>query len=90
MQVFRSTIRFGVQSTTSGVAFAEYPENWLTCERLGYDVAYATDHFVAYSPERGPANVLEKHDSAIRDGIVARRNRPCYRRSHKYVSLHGR
>jgi alkanesulfonate monooxygenase SsuD/methylene tetrahydromethanopterin reductase-like flavin-dependent oxidoreductase (luciferase family) len=26
---------------------------------LGYDVTYATDHFVSFSPERGPNSVLE-------------------------------
>jgi len=59
MQVFGNTIRFGVQASTTRWTFSEYLENWKKCERLGYDVAYATDHFVSYSPERGPTSVLE-------------------------------
>jgi alkanesulfonate monooxygenase SsuD/methylene tetrahydromethanopterin reductase-like flavin-dependent oxidoreductase (luciferase family) len=59
MQVFGNTIRFAVQATTTRWTFPQYLENWLTCERLGFDVTYATDHFVSYSPERGPVSVLE-------------------------------
>jgi alkanesulfonate monooxygenase SsuD/methylene tetrahydromethanopterin reductase-like flavin-dependent oxidoreductase (luciferase family) len=59
MQIFGDTIRFNVQATTTRWTFPQYLENWKTCERLGYDVTYATDHFVSYSSERGPASVLE-------------------------------
>ena len=58
-QVFGNTIRFAVQATTSRLSYKDYLDHWLTCERLGYDVAYATDHFVVDSPELGPGSVLE-------------------------------
>lgn len=50
MQVFGNTIRFNVQATTRGWSFAEYRDNWLRFEALGYDVAYAVDHFVSENP----------------------------------------
>jgi alkanesulfonate monooxygenase SsuD/methylene tetrahydromethanopterin reductase-like flavin-dependent oxidoreductase (luciferase family) len=59
MQIFGSTVRFGVQATTSRLSYADYLSHWLTCERLGYDIAYVTDHFVTESPELGPGSVFE-------------------------------
>lgn len=57
--IFANSIRFGVQLTTQRQTFDQYLSNWLTCERLGYDIAYATDHLVFVSPETGPAPVFE-------------------------------
>jgi alkanesulfonate monooxygenase SsuD/methylene tetrahydromethanopterin reductase-like flavin-dependent oxidoreductase (luciferase family) len=83
MQVFGNTVRFCVQATTSRHSFGEYLANWLTCERLGYDVAYATDHFVSYSPERGASSVFEgptllsamaAHTSRMRCGLMVASN----------------
>ena len=59
MQLFGNKVRFAVQATTTRTTYTEYLSNWLTCERLGYDVAYVTDHFSSYSPETGPASVFE-------------------------------
>jgi len=59
MQVFGSTVRFGVQATPTRLSYDQYRDNWLTCERLGFDIAYVTDHFVVYSPEAGPGSVFE-------------------------------
>jgi alkanesulfonate monooxygenase SsuD/methylene tetrahydromethanopterin reductase-like flavin-dependent oxidoreductase (luciferase family) len=59
MQVFGHTIRFCVQATPTRHTYAEYQSNWLACERLGYDVAYVTDHFVSHNPETGPNSVFE-------------------------------
>jgi alkanesulfonate monooxygenase SsuD/methylene tetrahydromethanopterin reductase-like flavin-dependent oxidoreductase (luciferase family) len=59
MQVFGNTVRFGVQATPTRIPFDEYLANWQTCERLGYDVAYVTDHFVLASPEQGASSVFE-------------------------------
>jgi alkanesulfonate monooxygenase SsuD/methylene tetrahydromethanopterin reductase-like flavin-dependent oxidoreductase (luciferase family) len=59
MQLFANQIRFGVQATPTRMSYAEYLANWLTCERLGYDIAYVTDHFGIYSPETGPGSVFE-------------------------------
>jgi alkanesulfonate monooxygenase SsuD/methylene tetrahydromethanopterin reductase-like flavin-dependent oxidoreductase (luciferase family) len=59
MQVFGSRVRFAVQATPTRTSYDDYLKNWLTCERLGYDVAYVTDHFSSYSPETGPASVFE-------------------------------
>jgi alkanesulfonate monooxygenase SsuD/methylene tetrahydromethanopterin reductase-like flavin-dependent oxidoreductase (luciferase family) len=59
MQVFGSKVRFAVQATPTRMSYADYLENWLHCEELGYDVAYVTDHFSFYSPETGPSSVFE-------------------------------
>ena len=59
MQLFGNRVRFGVQATPTRMSYSEYLNNWLTCERLGYDIAYVTDHFSFYSPETGPASVFE-------------------------------
>ncbi len=59
MQLFGNTVRFGVQATPTRLSYSEYLSNWLMCEDLGYDIAYVTDHFSSYSPETGPASVLE-------------------------------
>src|SRR5262245_58848068 len=59
MQVFGNIVRFGVQATPNRLSFAEYRDNWLKCERLGYDVTYVTDHFVSYNPQTGPTSVFE-------------------------------
>jgi alkanesulfonate monooxygenase SsuD/methylene tetrahydromethanopterin reductase-like flavin-dependent oxidoreductase (luciferase family) len=59
MQVFGTKVRFNVQATTGRISYADYLNHWLACERLGYDVAYATDHFALYSPKTGPGTVLE-------------------------------
>ena len=59
MQIFGNQIRFGVQATPTRTPYSEYLDNWLTCERLGYDIAYVTDHFAVYSPESGPGSVFE-------------------------------
>ena len=59
MQVFGPTVRFNVQCTPTRLTYEQFRDNWLTCERLGYDVAYCTDHFVAYVPDRGPVSVME-------------------------------
>jgi len=59
MQLFGNSVRFGVQLTTQRLSYAQYRENWLACERLGFDIAYATDHLVFVSPETGPAPVFE-------------------------------
>jgi alkanesulfonate monooxygenase SsuD/methylene tetrahydromethanopterin reductase-like flavin-dependent oxidoreductase (luciferase family) len=83
MQLFDTRVRFAVQATTSRISFADYLANWQLCERLGYDVAYATDHFVSYSLERGPATVLEgptllsamaAHTSTMRCGLMVAGN----------------
>ena len=83
MQLFGNTIRFNVQATTGRVSFADYLANWQLCERLGYDVSYATDHFVMYSAETGPAPVLEgptvlsamaAHTSTMRCGLMVAGN----------------
>ena len=83
MQVFGNTVRFCVQATTTRHSFAEYLENWLTCERLGYDASYVTDHFVSYSPEGGANPVFEgptllsamaAHTSRMRCGIMVAGN----------------
>ena len=58
-QIFGSTIRFAVQATPTRLSYQEYLDQWLTCERLGYDIAYVTDHFVVDSPELGPGPVFE-------------------------------
>jgi len=59
MQLFANKVRFAVQATPTRTSYPEYLANWLTCERLGYDIAYVTDHFSSYSPETGPASVYE-------------------------------
>jgi alkanesulfonate monooxygenase SsuD/methylene tetrahydromethanopterin reductase-like flavin-dependent oxidoreductase (luciferase family) len=59
MQLFANKVRFAVQATPTRTSYSEYLSNWLTCERLGYDIAYVTDHFSAYSPETGSASVFE-------------------------------
>ncbi|HLF76340.1 MAG TPA: LLM class flavin-dependent oxidoreductase [Dehalococcoidia bacterium] len=59
MQVFGNSIRFGVQLATSRTPYAQYRENWLTCERLGYDIAYVTDHFVFPGTDQGQIPVME-------------------------------
>ena len=59
MQVFGHTVRFGIQAIPTRLSYADYLANWLTCERLGYDVSYVTDHFVVYSQETGPGSVFE-------------------------------
>jgi alkanesulfonate monooxygenase SsuD/methylene tetrahydromethanopterin reductase-like flavin-dependent oxidoreductase (luciferase family) len=59
MQIFGSTIRFGVQAPPTRLSYEAYRDQWLTCERLGFDIAYVTDHFVVYSPEAGPGSVFE-------------------------------
>ena len=58
-QIFGAKIRFCVQATLMRLSCARYIGNWLLCEKLGYDVAYVTDHLVLYSPETGPAPVFE-------------------------------
>jgi alkanesulfonate monooxygenase SsuD/methylene tetrahydromethanopterin reductase-like flavin-dependent oxidoreductase (luciferase family) len=58
-QVFGNTIRFAVQATPSRLTYQDYLAHWLECERLGYDIAYVTDHFVVDSPEMGPGSVFE-------------------------------
>ncbi|HEX5141773.1 MAG TPA: LLM class flavin-dependent oxidoreductase [Dehalococcoidia bacterium] len=59
MQVFGDTIRFNVQATNMGWTYEEYKDNWLQFEALGYDVAYAVDHFATENPTAGPRPVLE-------------------------------
>jgi alkanesulfonate monooxygenase SsuD/methylene tetrahydromethanopterin reductase-like flavin-dependent oxidoreductase (luciferase family) len=59
MQPFGNLVRFNVQATPTRLSYSQYQENWLTCERLGFDVTYVTDHFVTYSPETGPGSVFE-------------------------------
>lgn len=59
MQLFGEQVRFGVQCTTSRQPYAAYLENWLTCERLGYDIAYVTDHFAFPASEGNAVSVLE-------------------------------
>lgn len=59
MQVFGSTVRFGVQAGASRVSYTDYLANWQRCKELGYDVGYATDHFVSSLPETGVAPVFE-------------------------------
>lgn len=83
MQLFGNTIRFNIQATPNRLSFADYLANWQTCERLGYDVAYVTDHFVTYSPETGPGSVFEgptllsamaAHTSRMRCGLMVAGN----------------
>ena len=50
MQVFGPTVRFNVQVTSSRHSYEAFRENWLLCERLGYDVAYSVDHYVSGQP----------------------------------------
>jgi alkanesulfonate monooxygenase SsuD/methylene tetrahydromethanopterin reductase-like flavin-dependent oxidoreductase (luciferase family) len=59
MQLFGNKVRFAVQATPTRTSYVDYVSNWLTCERLGYDIAYVTDHFATYSPETGPGSVFE-------------------------------
>jgi alkanesulfonate monooxygenase SsuD/methylene tetrahydromethanopterin reductase-like flavin-dependent oxidoreductase (luciferase family) len=59
MQLFGNKVRFAVQATPTRIPYADYVSHWLTCERLGYDIAYVTDHFATYSPETGPGSVFE-------------------------------
>ena len=56
MQVFGPTVRFNVQCTPTRHSYDQFRDNWLLCERLGFDVAYSTDHFVAGQPDH---SVLE-------------------------------
>ena len=58
-QVFGESIRFGVQVSSSRVSFEEYTSNWLACERLGYDIAYVTDHFAFPPTDAGPVSLFE-------------------------------
>ena len=51
-----STVRFNVQCTPTRHSYEQFRDNWLLCERLGFDVAYSTDHFVSGQPEN---SVLE-------------------------------
>jgi alkanesulfonate monooxygenase SsuD/methylene tetrahydromethanopterin reductase-like flavin-dependent oxidoreductase (luciferase family) len=59
MQVFGDTIRFNIQATTSRWSYAEFRDNWLSFEDLGFDVAYAVDHFVSENPAFGASPVWE-------------------------------
>ena len=59
MQVFGKTIRFNVQASTTRWTYAQFLENWLAFERLGFDVAYVTDHFVSENPEYWSSPVWE-------------------------------
>ncbi len=59
MQIFGNTIRFNVQATTTRWTYPEFRDNWLLFERLGYDVAYVTDHFVSENPQAGLSPVWE-------------------------------
>ena len=56
MQVFGPTVRFNVQCTPTRHSYDQFRDNWLLCERLGFDVAYSTDHFVSGQPDN---SVLE-------------------------------
>jgi alkanesulfonate monooxygenase SsuD/methylene tetrahydromethanopterin reductase-like flavin-dependent oxidoreductase (luciferase family) len=59
MQVFGNTVRFNLQATTNRWTYAQYRDNWLRFEDLGYDVTYVVDHFVSYNPETGSAPIFE-------------------------------
>ena len=59
MQVFGDVVRFNIQATTSRWTYQQFLENWITFERLGYDVSYVVDHFVSYSPETGSNSIFE-------------------------------
>ena len=56
MQVFGPAVRFNVQCTPTRHTYDQFRDNWLLCERLGFDVAYSTDHFVSGQPDN---SVLE-------------------------------
>jgi alkanesulfonate monooxygenase SsuD/methylene tetrahydromethanopterin reductase-like flavin-dependent oxidoreductase (luciferase family) len=73
MQLFANKVRFAVQATTTRISYAEYLSNWLTCEGLGYDIAYVTDHLSSYSPETGPASVFES--TTLVSAMAARTSR---------------
>jgi alkanesulfonate monooxygenase SsuD/methylene tetrahydromethanopterin reductase-like flavin-dependent oxidoreductase (luciferase family) len=82
MQVFGNTIRFNVQASTR-CTYTELRDNWLSFERLGYDAAYVTDHFVSESPEsafnpvwEGPTvlSALAAQSSRIRCGLMVAGN----------------
>ena len=59
MQVFGDTIRFNIQATTSRWTYPEFRDNWLRFEEMGFDVAYAVDHFVSENPAFGASPVWE-------------------------------
>ena len=59
MQVFGDVVRFNIQATTNRWTYEQFLINWLTFERLGYDVSYVVDHFVSYSPESGSNPIFE-------------------------------
>lgn len=59
MQLFGNMVRFNIQATTARWTYDQFLANWLTFERLGYDVSYVVDHFVFYNPETGPAPIFE-------------------------------
>ena len=59
MQVFGNSVRFNVQASARGWSFAQFRDNWLRLEALGFDVGYSTDHFVPENPAGLGANVWE-------------------------------